>query len=100
MFCVLYRFKVKSGKVAEFKRSWIAMTELLHDHAHSLGSRLHKKNELEYIAYAQWPDRHTFENATDQTPVEAENVRKLMRESCEEIEVLMKLEAEIDLLKN
>jgi hypothetical protein len=100
MFCVLYRFKVIVSRTEEFKKAWTSMTKLFINNTNSLGSRLHKKSELEYIAYAQWPDEKTFNSASNKLPFETENIRNNMREACEEVEILMKLDSEIDMLKS
>ena len=100
MFIVVYSFTVKSGQNQAFKNAWREMTEVIYDYAGSLGSRLHHELENNYIAYAQWPDRETWETASDKLPIETENIGKLMRESCHKIQVLHKLEVVNDLLRD
>lgn len=98
MYIVIYAFKVKSNKESSFLESWRALTKLIYQYEGSLGSRLHKKEPLLFIAYAQWPDSKTFENAGKNLPIEANTYRDTMRNACKSIEVLEKLEVTDDLL--
>lgn len=99
MYVVLYAFIVKPNQEENFIKSWKGLTSLIYKYEGSLGSRLHKKDTLNYIAYAQWPDKFTFEEAGKNLPEEANHFRDLMRSSCEKVEVLEKLEIVEDLLK-
>ena len=99
MYVVLYSFKVKPKQVDAFIEGWKGLTNLIYQYEGSLGSRLHKKEPLEYIAYAQWPSKDIFENSGGSLPKEANSFRDLMRASCEAIEVIDKLEVVEDLLK-
>ena len=100
MHIVLYRFRVKSNKEEDFIKGWKGLTELIYKYEGSLGSRLHKGDELNYIAYAQWPDQLTFETSGKNLPEQANHFRTLMRSSCSEIEVLQSMDIVEDLLKN
>ena len=100
MFVVIYSFKIKKGRDQDFISSWQGLTKLIYKHEGSLGSRLHKKSELEYIAYAQWPDKNTWKNSGDSLPKEADQFRQLMRASCESIDTLYELDSVKDLLKD
>ena len=64
-----------------------------------LGSRLHKQNNNQYIAYAQWPDKLTWENAGNNLPEKSKSIRQSMREACQLIETLYKLDVVDELLK-
>ena len=57
MFSVIYKFEIKPDRKDSFEKSWKDLTHLIYDYAGSLGSRLHKKDECNYIAYAQWPNK-------------------------------------------
>jgi len=61
MYVVIYSFQVKNGLEKSFEEAWKEMTKLFRDFAGSLGSRLHKGEGNLYIAYAQWPDKRTWE---------------------------------------
>lgn len=76
------------------------MTILIRDHEGGLGSRLHKKSDTEYLAYAQWPDRTTWENAGDKLPPEVDEIRQAMRSSCEKMDTLHEMDMVDDLLVN
>lgn len=99
MFIFLYRFKVKSNKIDDFKKGWRGFTELIYKHEGSLGSRLHKNNNGDFIAYAQWPNALIFKASGDNLPDVANDFREIMREACDEIEVLHKMNVVEDLLK-
>lgn len=99
MYIAIYYFKTKEGQQDKFETAWAELTKLIYQHRNSLGSRLHKKNDVEYIAYAQWPDKATF---YPEQPIEipgAEKWRTMMREACEDIHTEHELEVVDDLLK-
>ena len=79
---MIYTFDVKQGSEDDFVESWLAPTELFKEHAGNGGSRLHKAATGNYVAYAQWPDRQTWEQAAEKLPVEAGSIREKIRESC------------------
>ena len=99
MFAVIYRFTVHTGQDESFQEAWGELTNLIHRHEGSLGSRLHRESEGNYIAYAQWPDRQTWEGSGDKLPAEADGWRQQMRASCEKIETLHTLDMTDDLLQ-
>lgn len=98
MYVVVYLFKVKPNQEQKFIDGWKGLTKLIYKHESSLGSRLHLETEGQYIAYAQWPDKITFEASSNNLPEEANTFRNLMRMSCETIEVLNKMEVVEDML--
>ncbi|MDC6367167.1 MULTISPECIES: antibiotic biosynthesis monooxygenase [Flavobacteriaceae] len=100
MFAVIYQFKVIENKEADFIKSWKKFTELIYQYEGSLGSRLHKQKDGNYIAYAQWPNRDIWSNSGKNLPDKAKEAGNAMRESCSKIEVLFELENIEDLLKN
>ena len=61
MFAVIYRFKVKKDHENKFEKSWEAMTYEFRNVHGGLGSCLHKSENGEYVAYARWPNRLTWE---------------------------------------
>ena len=100
MFTVIYSFKVKENQVDEFIIGWEGLTKLIYEFEGSLGSRLHKVGELDYIAYAQWPSKMIFDNAGSNLPESADIFRSKMKNACEQIETLHKMEVVKDLLKS
>lgn len=98
MFAVIYAFTVKPGCQPVFEEAWTELTGLIRDYEGGLGSRLHRKTDEIYIAYAQWPDRATWDNSGDKLPDSAQPIRKRLRESCEKIETLHELDWVKDLL--
>ena len=99
MFSVIYKFEIKSDRKDSFEKSWKDLTLLIYEYAGSLGSRLHKKDECNYIAYAQWPNKETWENSSNKLPERSYEISALMRESCNSIETLYELELIEDLTK-
>ncbi len=98
MYVVLYSFKVKPKQVEKFIQGWKGLTDLIYQYEGSLGSRLHKKEPLEYMAYAQWPSKNKFESSGGNLPEKASEYRDLMRLSCSKIEIISKVEVVEDLL--
>ena len=79
-FAVLYRFRVRPGMEAAFADAWTGLTELIRDHKGGRGSRLHRGDDGLFYAYAQWPDRATWE-ADGSLPPEAEPLGAAMRDA-------------------
>lgn len=98
MYVVLYSFQVKFNQEAPFIEGWQGLTELIYKYEGSLGSRLHKNKRLEYLAYAQWPSKHIFDNSGENLPEKANGFRDLMRSSCHKIEIINQTEVVKDLL--
>lgn len=61
MFCLVYQFQVKPGREVQFQAGWQSLTQALIDEHHSLGARLHRTPQGDWISYAQWPDADTWE---------------------------------------
>ena len=99
MFAVVYSFKVKPTKTREFELAWRNLTELIYKHEGSLGSRLHKIDDNEYIAYANWPNGERWENSGNNLPSEADGHRQLMRAACESIRTVYEMDTIDDFLK-
>lgn len=98
MFSVIYSFQAKEGFEETFESAWKELTILFLDFAGGLGSRLHKSEGNQYIAYAQWPDEETWEVANSKLPDDASKIREAMRNAIEKIEILYKLNVVDDLL--
>ncbi|HET7499448.1 MAG TPA: antibiotic biosynthesis monooxygenase [Kofleriaceae bacterium] len=63
MFAVIYRWKLVPGREALFEEGWRAGTEAIANELGGWGSRLHRGEDGYVVAYAQWPDRATWERA-------------------------------------
>ncbi|MGD8977876.1 MAG: antibiotic biosynthesis monooxygenase [Gammaproteobacteria bacterium] len=61
MFCVAYRFHPLEEDDAAFIACWKEMTQLIESELGGLGSRLHRTEDGDLYAYAQWPDRASWE---------------------------------------
>lgn len=99
-FSVIYSFKVIEGKENDFIKVWSDLTNLIYEFEGSYGSRLHKSNNQTFIAYAQWPDKETWENSGEKLPEIANDLRKKMKECCSEIKTEHELNIVEDLLKD
>lgn len=63
-FAVIYRWRLKPGSEEGFVHDWRTITlEFLHSQG-SLGSRLHHCEDGTWVAYAQWPNRKAWEDAS------------------------------------
>lgn len=92
MFAVIYQFEVIEGKSKVFEKAWKQLTDLIIKFEGGLGSRLHKKSDQIYIAYAQWPDRETWQKSGGSLPEESIKLREEMRDACKKIDTLYELE--------
>jgi hypothetical protein len=63
MFAVSYRWKLISEREAQFEEGWRAGTVAIAKEFGGWGSRLHRGDDGTVFAYAQWPDRATWERA-------------------------------------
>ena len=63
MFIILYSWKIKSDKEQQFIDAWAEITEYFRLEFNSLGSRLHRGNDGNFYAYAQWASEEARENA-------------------------------------
>lgn len=98
MFAVIYRFVLKENQEEKFIHAWAEMTKLIKQYEGGLGSRLHHEKENTYLAYAQWPDRKTWENFGSKLPEEAKIHSINMNEACEVSETIHTMNVMEDLL--
>lgn len=98
-FCVLYRFRVVSGMEQSFMEGWSRMTRAIRKKRGGLGSRLHRSEDGWWVAYAQWPDRKTWElsSKSPESP-DAEAADLMTRAILERLPPIL-LQPEIDLLE-
>lgn len=97
-FCVLYRFRIRAGAEESFKRGWARVTEAIRDTRGGLGSRLHVAEDGTWYAYAQWPDRETWERAQQTGTVADAEAVAMMAAAIEERLPPIFLEPQSDLL--
>jgi quinol monooxygenase YgiN len=69
-FAVIYRWRVKPQREADFLAAWETLTIAIRDGRGGLGSRLHRAEDGSWTAYAQWPDRETWERAQSMAPAD------------------------------
>ena len=62
-FVVIYRWRLHPGKEPQFQQVWSRNTPLIIEKCGGLGSRLHRADDGTWLAYAQWPDRETWERS-------------------------------------
>jgi quinol monooxygenase YgiN len=82
-YAVLYQWLVKPGKEVQFRKAWEALTQLQYKNRGLLGSRLHKSEQGTWIAFAQWPDKKSWEASCEQKP-EDEMWSQLMLDAVED----------------
>ncbi len=63
MFIILYRWRVKPQKEAQFIAGWSQVTDYWRENWDSLGSRLHRGDDGLFYAYAQWKSAADREKA-------------------------------------
>lgn len=97
MFCVVYELRIKPGFEKEFLQAWHDVTQAVIAKNHSLGARLHLADTGVYIAYAQWPDRATWEQGHHAIEQEAMRLH-LERYLDEAPDAILKLDVIDDLL--
>lgn len=83
--CVLYRFRLKPGREADFVEAWAAVTRKLRDERGGLGSRLHRGPDGVWYAYAQWPSAEARAHAFEQPPVDAEASARMREATLEQL---------------
>lgn len=97
MFAVIYKWKVKQGSEGKFQEAWEIRTREIAEQVGGLGSRLHMADDGTWIAYAQWPDRETWEAAGKASSPDSD-AKRMVTESIESVETLFRLELVKDLL--
>ena len=65
MYVVVYWWRVKPGKEAQFREAWRRGTREISRIYGGLGSRLHRAPDGRFVAIAEWPDRDTWQRAYD-----------------------------------
>ena len=79
-FAVIYRFRVAPHAEETFIDAWSRLTELIRDHRGGRGSRLHRGEDGIFYAYAQWPDRQSWQSEGP-LPPEANELRRVMSDA-------------------
>ena len=98
MFVAVYRWKLKDGQEQRFREGWRRRTAEIYRKCGSLGSRLHRAEDGTWVAYAQWPDKRSWERAR-QVAVTDTEAPVLMKESIEVSYPEMLLEVSDDLIE-
>ena len=98
MFAVIYRWKIKAGREIEFRDAWAERTGEIKKEYGTLGSRLHRSKDGRYWAYAQWPSRESWENASPKSGMMSSSAQ-IMSEATEEFEIIAELDVIADLLE-
>lgn len=66
MFLVLYEWRARPGKTAQFEEGWRRGTLAITRKYGSYGSRLCRTADGRYIGAAEWPDEATWQAAMDE----------------------------------
>lgn len=88
MYAVIYRWQVAEKHEADFQRRWHDITSEIVEYHGGGGSRLHRAENGDWVAYARWPSRAARDKAfaartaetTDTTP-QGEGKAKLVEET-------------------
>lgn len=99
MFVAVYRWKLKEGQEQKFREGWRRRTVEIYRKCGSLGSRLHRAEDGTWVAYAQWPDRHTWK-AARQVAVTDTEASAMMKASVEVSYPEMLLQVSDDLIES
>ncbi len=65
----MYTWTIVPELEDDFVRAWSVAT-MAYRTIGALGSRLHRSDEGEFVAYAEWPSRDAWQNAGAQSPVD------------------------------
>ena len=66
MFVMQYRWRLQPGTEDTFRAAWRTMTTAIRARHGTSGSRLHRTDDGELLAYAVWPSREAWEAALSQ----------------------------------
>jgi heme-degrading monooxygenase HmoA len=69
MFNLIYQWKIRAGKEAQFEAAWAEITLLIRSLHGGEGSRLHRTEDGSFLAYAQWPNEETWKQFSASSPV-------------------------------
>lgn len=104
MLAVLYRWRVRAGHEATFRQAWREVTDDIRDNYGGGGSRLHRRDDGDYVAYARWPSREARDRAFSdrgalmkREPERLTPAQRAWPDICEEVEEIW-LEITDDLL--
>jgi quinol monooxygenase YgiN len=73
VFVVLYRWRTKPGTDERLRAAWLSATKKIMARHGALGSRLHRAEDGSWVAYAQWPDRGSWERMRASPPAAPED---------------------------
>ncbi|MEM9415795.1 MAG: antibiotic biosynthesis monooxygenase family protein [Planctomycetota bacterium] len=82
-FAVIYRWRLHRAREEAFIEAWAQVTHAIRDQCGGLGSRLHRGDDGVWLAYAQWPSRAMWDDASLTDPA-LQRARKQMREAIAE----------------
>ena len=60
-FVAIYRWRIHPDQIDLFLAAWEIVTIGIKAERGGLGSKIHRADDGTYVAYAQWPDRETWE---------------------------------------
>jgi quinol monooxygenase YgiN len=82
-FIAIYRWRLRPGKEQQFIDAWLVVTLAIKAERGGLGSKLHLDENGIYVAYAQWPNRETWQAMGDLPSVNTA-ASEAMRDAIEE----------------
>lgn len=69
-FVAIYRWRIYADQTDSFLAAWETVTRGIKAERGGLGSKIHRADDGTYVAYAQWPDRETWQAMGDQPSVD------------------------------
>ena len=75
-FAVLYTWTVVPALEDDFVKAWSVAT-MAYRTIGALGSRLHRSDEGEFVAYAEWPSREVWQESGARSPVDEATSAKM-----------------------
>ena len=98
-FVAVYRWRIHADQIDSFLTAWATVTEGIKAERGGLGSKMHRADDGTFVAYAQWPDRETWE-AMGKLPSVNPAASKAMGAAIEETLPSLYLDPLTDLLEH
>lgn len=99
MYCIIYKFEIIPDREERFLNAWSDMTALIASDFGGMGSRLHRLDESTFMAYAQWPDKETWQKARSRSTPQSKQISAEMSDCCLSSETLYQMDMVKDMLR-
>jgi quinol monooxygenase YgiN len=98
-FVAIYHWRIYVDQIDSFLAAWETVTRCIKAERGGLGSKIHRADDGTFVAYAQWPDRETWQ-AMGKLPSVDPEASKAMRAAIEESLPSLYLDPINDLLEH